>query len=224
MSRSPFVMPVLAWTILGGCASYDDVKPTLSTADEISTTVAFGPTCKGTATFQNGLVAHAVGKPVAVTVKSETVTSSCRCAYTTTPQWSCSRDKECESEYDVGGPNPDVCERVDAVPAALPEVKASVDRPDCTAVVTVKDSSESVVTVMCTSAGPATVAVTVAWKPGAASYLAMIFTEDGACPPSEVPEAGSADAGPADSDAGANADATDADPTDAGASTDAAPE
>ena len=195
MVRYPFVAPVLGWMILCGCAS-TDVQPTVSTAVQLSSTVTDGPRCEGTPDVE-GFVAHTVGKPVAVKMKSESVTQSCRCEYTTAPQWSCG-GQQCESQYDLGGQNPVKCDRIEAVPAGLPEVEANVDRVDCSAIVTVKDWSQSYVTVTCTTAGPANVAVAVAGMRGQIMYLPMLFTDDGICPTSD------ADAGAdADADAGA---------------------
>jgi len=172
--------------ILGGCSSESDgdVQPTLSSDVEISRAVAPGKTCRGTPGIAD-FVVYPAGRPLTVVVKSESVTESCRCEFTTTAPWSCSGSKECESDYDLGGPNPVKCERAGAVPATLPAVGATVDRQDCTAVVTVKDESQSDVTVTCATAGPAMVIVTVAGMRGEDATLDVLFTEEGACPASD---------------------------------------
>jgi hypothetical protein len=147
-----------------------------------------------------------VGTPSTFTLVAESVTTSCRCQNTTGSQWSCSSAKHCTSEYDNGGPNPDVCQVVDSVPVTLGEVKVVVDRADCTAVVVARSTSESDVTLTCTEAGPVDVYVTTAETDFYSEHF-LLFTPNGSCPPED--DAGSeADAGAdADSDAGGQADA-----------------
>ena len=177
--------------ILGGCAANDgEVKPTLSTSERLVTLVSSGPTCSDSIPR----VAHRVDETATFTFERESVTESCRCTATTHSSWGCSNAKHCTSEYDYGGPNPVRCSPVDVSSLPLGEVRAIVDRADCTAVVATKDE-RSIVTVTCTTAGAVDVLITAPATELEKRFF-LFFTADGACPV-EASGGNETDAGPA---------------------------
>ena len=187
MARSSVVTPLLIVAMFG-CSSSDGIEPTVSTNEELSRTATPGPTCRAL-TERAPLLTYSVGTPVTVTLRTENVTTSCRCQDTDSPYLSCGGDRFCRKD---NPPNPQLCSRLGSVPGVLPALEAKVYREpmrslvspaECTAVVTRKDASESAVTVRCTTAG----AFGVELLSNDALFTSpqfLLFTTDGACPTS----------------------------------------
>jgi len=214
MSRWFVLGPLLVVLILGGCAGDDDndVPGTMSTGFDVVFEPGPAKTCR------EGPV-RAPGTPVTIAVRTALVTTSCRCALTTTSGWGCSSTAQCQSASELPGPNPTLCNRVHEEPSPIVELRATTKAAGCSVDTTAnpRDPSASTLTVHCSETGLALVHVTVRTTDGEADTLLSVrFTPGGACAGEELPAAtgdtGADDAGLTETggDAG-EADAKDAD-------------
>jgi hypothetical protein len=129
-----------------------------------------------------------VGQPSSFTLTANIATSTCTCQYQVDEAdypGGCSYH-HCESSYDLGSDNPEVCADAGSAPPALTRSDATVDDPACnvTARVDPVSASQVIVTVLCRTVAATSVYVH-AESPSAALDGAFFIraTTDGSCPP-----------------------------------------
>lgn len=191
--------PIFGLLILGGCLGSEDDLAKVSRRLSISLQdVSARRTCA--ARDLDGVSVHAIGAPVVIVVEASRITRSCQCSHTTTsPTFpgGCNTAPRCVSSYDLGGPNPEVCEELDRETVLISAVTATVAAPDCTVVVAPdpNDGSKSRISVQCSFARRTYVNVKLRTSDGLLDDedYELYFTPDAACPlPSGLEDGGDA--------------------------------
>jgi hypothetical protein len=120
MTRRLLRFAVLGHVLLGFACSDGEVEPTVSDAFEPRLDLPATTRCPdGDSGYSRDLHLVAVDRPFTFRLHLQKVTQSCRCKYTTTSQWAWTHTKHCESEYDLGSPNPQVCDTLSVEPVEI---------------------------------------------------------------------------------------------------------
>jgi hypothetical protein len=165
LRRRVLAAPFAAF-VLVACAT-SQVEPVYSTKAELSFAPARAATCGADVVVK-------AGQSSTVEVRGGLVTSACACKFTTTDL------------YDVGAPNPPVCDIVETSPATLATVSASAPYLDCTARADLDASDHALarIIVQCSIPGSVwvTVKATTTTHGDVDSRYLLDVSEDGKCP------------------------------------------
>jgi hypothetical protein len=174
LRRRVLAAPFAAF-VLVACAT-SQVEPVYSTKAELSFAPARAATCGADVVVK-------AGQSSTVEVRGGLVTSACACKFTTTDLYG---NEVCTSAYDVGAPNPPVCDIVETSPATLATVSASAPYLDCTARADLDASDHALarIIVQCSIPGSVwvTVKATTTTHGDVDSRYLLDVSEDGKCP------------------------------------------